>query len=68
MNQIEKLILNETKGLPQYALNEVLDFIKFIKERVKKIGGEKNKRKGRTETERVFPFSAGVRGMEEGLS
>ncbi len=33
MKQIEKLILKETKGLPLYALNEVLDFIKFIKEK-----------------------------------
>jgi hypothetical protein len=27
MNPIEKLILKETKGLPPFALNEVLDFI-----------------------------------------
>ena len=30
MNSIEKLILEETKGLPPVALNEVLDFILFI--------------------------------------
>lgn len=41
MKQIEKLILKETKGLPPYALNEVLNFIQFIKE--KKL---KNKREG----------------------
>ncbi len=29
MKQIEELILKETKGLPPYALNEVLDFIQF---------------------------------------
>jgi hypothetical protein len=33
MKPIEKLILKETKGLPHFALNEVLDFILFIKER-----------------------------------
>ena len=33
MKQIEKLILAETKGLPAYALNEVTDFIQFIKEK-----------------------------------
>ncbi len=33
MNPIEKLILEETKGLPPFALNEVLDFILFIKEK-----------------------------------
>jgi hypothetical protein len=33
MNPIEKLILKETKGLPPFALNEVLDFIQFIKEK-----------------------------------
>ena len=39
MKQIEKIILKETKGLPPYALNEILDFIQFIKEKkVKKKG------------------------------
>ena len=33
MNPIEKLILKETKGLPPFVLNEVLDFILFIKEK-----------------------------------
>jgi hypothetical protein len=33
MNPIEKLILKETKELPAFALNEVLDFILFIKEK-----------------------------------
>jgi hypothetical protein len=33
MNPIEKMILKETKGLPSFALNEVLDFIQFIKEK-----------------------------------
>jgi hypothetical protein len=33
MKHIEKLILKETKGLPPFALNEVLDFILFIKEK-----------------------------------
>ena len=33
MNPIEKMILKETKGLPPFALNEVLDFIQFIKEK-----------------------------------
>jgi hypothetical protein len=33
MNPIEKLILKETKKLPPFALNEVLDFILFIKEK-----------------------------------
>jgi hypothetical protein len=33
MKQIEKLILQETKGLPPHALNEILDFIQFIKEK-----------------------------------
>ena len=33
MNPIEKLILKETKGLLPFALNEVLDFILFIKEK-----------------------------------
>ena len=31
MKQMEKLILTETKGLPPNAINEVLDFIQFIK-------------------------------------
>lgn len=39
MKQIEKTILQETKGLPPYALNEILDFIQFIKEKkIKKKG------------------------------
>lgn len=29
--EIEKLILKETKGLSQDALNEILDFVGFIK-------------------------------------
>jgi len=33
MKQIEKLILKETKGLPPNAINEVLDFIQFIKKK-----------------------------------
>lgn len=33
MKQIEKLILKETRELPHYALNEILDFIQFIKEK-----------------------------------
>jgi len=33
MTKIEKLILKETKGLPPYALIEILDFIQFIKEK-----------------------------------
>jgi hypothetical protein len=33
MKQAEKLILKETKGMPSYALDEVLDFIQFIKEK-----------------------------------
>ena len=40
MKQIEKLILKETKGLPPYALNEILDFIQFIKEKKLKKKGE----------------------------
>jgi hypothetical protein len=40
MKQIEKLILKETKGLPAYALNEVLDFIQFIKEKKLKKDGD----------------------------
>ena len=39
MKQTEKTILKETKGLPPYALNEILDFIQFIKEKkIKKKG------------------------------
>jgi hypothetical protein len=35
---ILELILKETKGLPPFALNEVLDFILFIKgKRLKKL-------------------------------
>ena len=33
MKQAEKLILKETKGMPSYALDEILDFIQFIKEK-----------------------------------
>ncbi len=33
MKQAEKLILKETKGMPSYVLDEVLDFIQFIKEK-----------------------------------
>jgi hypothetical protein len=40
MKHIEKLILNETKGLPPHALNEVLDFIQFIKEKKLKQNGD----------------------------
>ena len=40
MKPIEKLILKETKGLPPYALNEVLDFIQFIKEKKLKQNGD----------------------------
>jgi hypothetical protein len=39
MKQMEKLILTETKGLPPNAINEVLDFIQFIKK--KKVKGTK---------------------------
>ena len=31
MNRYEKVILEETKGLPFYKLNEILDFIRFVK-------------------------------------
>ncbi len=31
--ELEKLILKKTKGLPDYALSEVVDFIQFIKGR-----------------------------------
>jgi hypothetical protein len=40
MKHIEKLILKETKGLPPHALNEVLDFIQFIKEKKLKQNGD----------------------------
>jgi hypothetical protein len=40
MKHIEKLILKETKGLPPHALNEVLDFIQFIKEKRLKQNGD----------------------------
>ena len=40
MKHIEKLILKETEGLPPHALNEVLDFIKFIKEKKLKQHGD----------------------------
>ena len=43
MNPIEKLILKETKGLPPFALNEVLDFILFIKEKKLKKNDDKFK-------------------------
>lgn len=33
MSQIERLILKETENLPQNILNEILDFILFIKHR-----------------------------------
>ena len=33
MKKAEKLILKETKGMPSYALDEILDFIQFIKEK-----------------------------------
>lgn len=33
MNTIEKQILNETKGLPSKVINEILDFIQFLKEK-----------------------------------
>ena len=42
MKHIEKLILKETKGLPPHALNEVLDFIQFIKEKKLKQNGDDN--------------------------
>jgi hypothetical protein len=38
MTQIEQQIVEETKGLPTDALNEILDFILFIKrKKLKKI-------------------------------
>ena len=40
MKHIEKLILKETKGLPPHALNEVLNFIQFIKEKRLKQNGD----------------------------
>jgi len=40
MKHIEKLILKETEGLPPHALNEVLDFIQFIKEKKLKQNGD----------------------------
>lgn len=40
MKQIEKIILKETKGLSPYALNEILDFIQFIKEKKIKKGAD----------------------------
>ena len=40
MKPIEKLILEETKGLPPVALNEVLNFILFIKEKKLKKGDD----------------------------
>jgi hypothetical protein len=40
MKPIEKLILKETKGLPPHALNEILDFIQFIKEKKLKQNGD----------------------------
>jgi hypothetical protein len=33
MNAIRQLIIKETEGLPVYILDEVLDFIRFIKNR-----------------------------------
>jgi len=33
MSHLEEIILQETKGLPAFALSEILDFIKFIKEK-----------------------------------
>jgi hypothetical protein len=33
MSHLEEIILQETKGLPTFALSEILDFIKFIKEK-----------------------------------
>jgi hypothetical protein len=40
MKPIEKLILKETTGLPHVALNEVLNFILFIKEKKLKKGDD----------------------------
>ena len=36
MNKIEKIILEETQDLSRSALNEVLDFIQFIKSKKNK--------------------------------
>jgi hypothetical protein len=33
MSHLEEIILQETKGLPTFVLSEILDFIKFIKEK-----------------------------------
>jgi len=33
MNKIEQLIIKEIEGFTLYALNEVLDFIQFIKKK-----------------------------------
>lgn len=41
----EKLILTETKGLPEEALEEVLDFIQFLKQKVNKIKSDNYEKK-----------------------
>lgn len=43
MDPIEKLIFKETKGLPPFAFNQVLDFILFIKEKPLKMDDDKFK-------------------------
>ncbi len=36
MNELERQIINETKGLPPVVLTEILDFIKFVRHKKRK--------------------------------
>jgi len=44
-SQIEKTLCNYTKGLPKDALQEVLDFVQFIRQRTLKYSGKSPKKK-----------------------
>jgi hypothetical protein len=44
-SQIQKTLYNYTKGLPKDALQEVLDFVQFIRQRTLKYSGKPSKKK-----------------------
>jgi len=44
-SQIQKTLYNYTKGLPKDALQEVLDFVQFIRQRTLKYSGKATKKK-----------------------
>lgn len=44
-SQLEKALYNYTKGLPEDVLQEVLDFVQFVKQRTLKYSGKSPKKK-----------------------